>query len=312
MKEYPKLESNISPDDVCSWMEDGRERETSSAIKDKGLSLPPKPPKPTIHSTDPRLLEELESSDEALREKAWFEFNDRYKRYIHYVAIRSGGNGAMAQELVNEVLERVYKHISKYNREKGKFRNWLWVVTRNLTFDRLRKKVRRNERRLGTAEGENLTGATVSEWWKEVEFEYLVEKALVNVKASFRGKPEKIEIFREYAIGGRRAREVAGMFGVNENVVRMTKNALMPKFKEALKQILHLLLPEHIIATPARGPTAVERAALFLKIARALHELTVPPCRRPGGRHVWQRAFDTGMRDNGEYCEICCECGRTL
>ena len=122
MKEYPKLESNISPDDVCSWMEDGRERETSSAIKDKGLSLPPKPPKPTIHSTDPRLLEELESSDEALREKAWFEFNDRYKRYIHYVAIRSGGNGAMAQELVNEVLERVWKHIAKYDRKKGKFR----------------------------------------------------------------------------------------------------------------------------------------------------------------------------------------------
>jgi len=79
-----------------------------------------------------------------------------------------------------------------------------------------------------------------------------------------------------------------------------------------LNQVLHLLLPEHIIATPARGPTAVERTALFLKIARALHEMTVPPCRRPGGRHVWQRAFDTGMRDNGDYCEICCECGCTL
>ncbi len=78
-----------------------------------------------------------------------------------------------------------------------------------------------------------------------------------------------------------------------------------------LNQVLHLLLPEHI-ATPGRGHTAVESAAVFLKIARVLHELTVPPCRRPGGRHVWQRAFDTGMRDNGEYCEICCECGRTL
>ena len=79
----------------------------------------------------------------------------------------------------------------------------------------------------------------------------------------------------------------------------------------SLKEVLRLLLPEHI-ATPLRGHTAVEKAALCLKIARALHELAVPPCRRPGGRHKFKKIFSSGMRDNGEFSETCSECGYTL
>jgi len=76
-----------------------------------------------------------------------------------------------------------------------------------------------------------------------------------------------------------------------------------------LNQVLQMLLPEHL---PARRRTAVEHAAISLKIARVLHELTVPPCRRPGGKHVWRRSIDHAMRDNGEYHETCCECGHML
>ncbi len=78
-----------------------------------------------------------------------------------------------------------------------------------------------------------------------------------------------------------------------------------------MNQVLHLLLPEYI-ATPLRGHTAHENAAICLKIARALHEMTVPPCRRPGGRHIWKRIYNGAMRDNGEYHETCSECGHTL
>ena len=75
----------------------------------------------------------------------------------------------------------------------------------------------------------------------------------------------------------------------------------------ALNRVLQLLLPEH-----ARPRDCVERAALYLKAERALQELAVPPCRRPGGCHVWKRVFASGMRDNGEYQQICRECGRTF
>ncbi len=79
----------------------------------------------------------------------------------------------------------------------------------------------------------------------------------------------------------------------------------------SLKQALRLLLPEHI-ATPLQGRTSLESAAVCLKMARALNELTIPPCRRPGGHHKWKRVFSGAMRDNGEYTETCSECGRTL
>ncbi len=79
----------------------------------------------------------------------------------------------------------------------------------------------------------------------------------------------------------------------------------------SLKQALRLLLPEHI-ATPLQGRTALESAAVCLKMARALHDLTIPPCRRPGGHHKWKRVFSGAMRDNGEYTETCSVCGHSL
>ena len=233
----PQTES-LSSDDVVEWVEEGPLAESLAAIHTNDITLPAMPPEPTIHSTDPKLLEELESSNEALKQKAWFEFNDRYKYYIYFVAVQYKADHALAQELVNEVLERVYKRIATYDRAKGRFRNWLWAVTRNATFDRLRKQMRRNETNLNTAAVHNLTDKAISEWWKDIEFEHLTNRALVRIERSYRGKPEKIDIFKAYVIGGESAREVAQKFEVTENVVRMTKNALMPKFKAELKLIL--------------------------------------------------------------------------
>ena len=81
--------------------------------------------------------------------------------------------------------------------------------------------------------------------------------------------------------------------------------------KLPMSQMLHALLPEYC-AMASRGLTASENAAICVRMIHALHELAVPPCRRPGGRHVFQKVFETGMRDNNEYRETCAQCGYTL
>ncbi len=79
----------------------------------------------------------------------------------------------------------------------------------------------------------------------------------------------------------------------------------------SLKEALRLLLPE-CIATPPRARTSLENAAMCLKAVHALHDLMIPPCRRPGGQHRWKRVFSDAMRDNGEFNETCSDCGLTV
>ena len=73
------------------------------------------------------------------------------------------------------------------------------------------------------------------------------------------------------------------------------------------EDILRFLLPENMAHM-----APMEHAVAILKAVRALNALTVPPCRRPGGRHKAKRIFGCSMRDNGEYSETCLECGQAL
>ena len=79
-----------------------------------------------------------------------------------------------------------------------------------------------------------------------------------------------------------------------------------------LRSMLRFILPECVAAYPPRGYSTMEKSGLYLKAVRSLYELSVPPCQRPGGRHNFKKVFDCCMRDNGEYSEVCTDCGHTL
>jgi len=238
MNDNPEYEEQLNWDDLeyLQRMDD-----------DTGeISLPPKPPKPTVHSTDPRLLTELMSTDEALWERAWFEFNERYKYYIYFVAIETGGQPDAAQELVNAVLLKVQKNIGSYNQHKGKFRSWLWKITHNLMVDELRK-IRRAQNNLESLQARQVSSQVRDDIIANIldnnddesSFAGLTEQALDRMAATFRGKQENIEVFRKFAVEFLPAEEVAREFNITQNRVWSVKNQLMPKFTRALQSILH-------------------------------------------------------------------------
>jgi RNA polymerase sigma factor (sigma-70 family) len=64
---------------------------------------------------------------------AWADFVQLYAPLIHAYGLHRGLQDADAADLVQEVLRRVSRAISKfeYDRQRGSFRGWLLTVTRN-------------------------------------------------------------------------------------------------------------------------------------------------------------------------------------
>ena len=76
--------------------------------------------------------------------ESWKDFFDTYWRLIYSVARKSGLTEVEAQEVVQETVISVSKHIQKFKRDSklGSFKGWLRNLTRWRIADQLRKRTR--------------------------------------------------------------------------------------------------------------------------------------------------------------------------
>src|SRR5215472_3086238 len=76
--------------------------------------------------------------------ESWKDFFDTYWRLIYSVARKSGLTEAEAQDVVQETVISVAKHIHKFRRDRklGSFKGWLRNLTRWRIADQLRKRTR--------------------------------------------------------------------------------------------------------------------------------------------------------------------------
>ena len=83
-------------------------------------------------------------------QESWQAFFDTYWRLIYSVALKSGLTQTEAEEVVQETIICVAKHIQKFERDpqRGSFKGWLCHLTRWRIADQLRK-------RTGLLQGEN-------------------------------------------------------------------------------------------------------------------------------------------------------------
>ncbi len=68
------------------------------------------------------------------------ELYDRYGKLIYSFAVKSLRNEHAAREIVQLVFTRLWITKKEYNPHKGLFENWLFMITRNITIDYLRKE----------------------------------------------------------------------------------------------------------------------------------------------------------------------------
>ena len=86
--------------------------------------------------------EELMAQFQAGNENAYLEIVGRFKERLFGFVYRFVGDSAMAEDLVQDTLVKVYTHKHAY-REIARFSTWIYTIAGNLARTELRKRKRR-------------------------------------------------------------------------------------------------------------------------------------------------------------------------
>ncbi len=74
------------------------------------------------------------------------ELYDRYSRLLYSIALKSAGDQAVAEEIVQDVFVRVWKKANTYDARIGKVSTWLASITRHRVIDEFRRSKRRPDK----------------------------------------------------------------------------------------------------------------------------------------------------------------------
>jgi RNA polymerase sigma factor (sigma-70 family) len=189
------------------------------------------------------LLERLKNWED---QQSWQDFFDTYWKLIYGVARKTGLTDAEAQDVVQEVLISVAKHMPtfKYDPAIGSFKAWLLNMTR--------WRIARQFQKRGplvasapTASDTTMTdpvekvadpaAAVLDAMW-EAEWEHnLLDAAIAKVK--LRVKPENYRIFDLYVNREWPPEKVAAQFNVPVNQVYVTKHRVTEAIKEEVQRL---------------------------------------------------------------------------
>jgi RNA polymerase sigma-70 factor (ECF subfamily) len=180
-------------------------------------------------------------------QSSWQDFFDTYWKLIYGVALKGGLTGAEAQEVVQETMISVAKHMPtfEYDPAIGSFKTWLLNMTRWRITDQLRKRgpfaasqPSSEDPGTGTSTVDKVIDPDSLEldalWDKEWE-KTLLEAAMVKVKR--RLDPQKFQIFDLYVNKEWAPEKVAATFGISVDQVYLAKHRTVELIKEEVKRL---------------------------------------------------------------------------
>jgi RNA polymerase sigma-70 factor (ECF subfamily) len=190
------------------------------------------------------LLERLKDWQD---QSSWQEFFDTYWKLIYGVARKAGMTDAEAQDVVQETIFSVARHMPtfKYDPAIGSFKAWLLNMTRWRIIGQLRKRgpsgVHRPEERdaatgtqttdkLVDPASQNLDALWEAEWQKA-----LFDAAIAKVRRHL--DPHKYQLFDSYVNQEWPAEKVAQSFGVPIEHVYLAKHRVTELIKEEVKRL---------------------------------------------------------------------------
>ena len=179
-------------------------------------------------------------------QSSWQEFFDTYWKLIYGVASKSGLNDAEAQDVVQETIISVAKHMPtfKYDPALGSFKAWLLNMTRWRITDQLRKRRRlpayvssddadadiRICSKMMDPASECLEAVWNAEWEKN-----LLDAAIDKVKR--RLDPQNYQIFDFYVNKEWPPEKVAKTFDISMGQVYLAKHRVTEMIAEEVKKL---------------------------------------------------------------------------
>lgn len=181
---------------------------------------------------------------EGLDEQSWEEFLRIYRPYIYTIIRNMNISEYDADDIVQQIMLKVWKNISKIEADPGKrFRSWLSTVTKNCVTDFIRKRVLDAERVEKASQDETLSYLNAIrlpdvELIAEREWGvYIFNVAIERMERIFSGKA--IQVFK-LSLEGMDMAQIASKMELKENSVYRLKN----RVKERLAIEIDLLCKE--------------------------------------------------------------------
>ncbi len=203
----------------------------------------PRKPDDEIIRTRATLLSRLKNWDD---QSSWQEFFDIYWKLIYGVARKAGLSEAEAQDVVQETLFSVAKHLPKfkYDPALGTFKAWLLNMTRWRITDQLRKRGPLIEHRARTDDTARTSTVervpdesipALDAVWEADWEKHLLAAAMANLKG--RVDPQQLQIFDFYVNKEWSPEKVAQAFKVTVNQVYLAKTRLTEKLREEVRRL---------------------------------------------------------------------------
>jgi RNA polymerase sigma-70 factor (ECF subfamily) len=180
-------------------------------------------------------------------QSSWQVFFDTYWKLIYGVAIKGGLTAAEAQDVVQETMISVAKHMPtfEYDPAIGSFKTWLLNMTRWRITDQLRKRgpfaaghPAAEDTATGTRTVDKVADPAIPDldalWDAEWE-KNLLDAAMAKVKR--RLDPQKYQIFDLYVNKGWPPEKVAATFGISVDQVYLAKHRTTELIKEEVKNL---------------------------------------------------------------------------
>lgn len=180
-------------------------------------------------------------------QSSWQDFFDTYWKLIYNVALKGGLNEMEAQDVVQETIISVAKHMPsfKYDPAIGSFKTWLLNMARWRITDQFRKRgyvVECQSFSQDTATGTRTvdkvvdpTSPALDAVWDAEWEKTLLNAALARVKR--RLDPQKYQIFDFYVNKEWTPAKVAKVFGIPVAQVYLVKHRVSEAIKEEIKRL---------------------------------------------------------------------------
>jgi RNA polymerase sigma factor (sigma-70 family) len=187
------------------------------------------------------LLQRAKNQDDEL---AWTEFESYYRQFIHMVLLKMNLNQNDIDDLLQEVLLRIWKKLPEleYDEKRARFRTWMSHLIRNKVIDHYRKVKRLSDKQdMIVGEKGNLTPVVsepdLEDIFKKEWEAHIVELAMQRIAGHF--SERAIKAF-QMAMENVPHAEIGEKLGILENYATKLKN----RVKSRLIKEIQLLKTE--------------------------------------------------------------------
>jgi RNA polymerase sigma-70 factor (ECF subfamily) len=176
--------------------------------------------------------------------ESWRQLTKLYGPLVYYWCRRFGLNPTDAADVFQETFSAVSISVDRFQKDqaRGRFRGWLWTITRNKIHDHFRSQAGREgavggtEAQRGLAELPEQLAESPIDAEDRGQLGSLFQRALETVRAEFESRTW--DAFWRVVVGQHTPRAVAADLGISTNAVHQAKSRVLRRLRAVLGDVI--------------------------------------------------------------------------